>query len=199
MARTIQTHELTSFSIQDWTQGQRWGDAVAGDVEMDWTRLPSGGKRPWFLCPSCGRRCGVLYSLRSHIICRKCGGLSYESQNEPRHFRALRKAQKIRVRLGGSANLTEPFPSRPRYMLPADLPVSKASVRGGGGAVRGQLWRCGLERDHRHGGAVGPRGRRCDLAGVGQHCTGVGETLARHTRNLAKGITIEKGWRDLSG
>ncbi len=116
MAHTIQTHELISFSIQDWMRGQRWGDAVAGDVEMDWTRLPSGGKRPWFLCPSCSRRCGVLYSLRSRIICRKCGGLSYESQNEPRHFRALRKAQKIRVRLGGSANMTEPFPSRPHYM-----------------------------------------------------------------------------------
>ncbi len=42
--------------------------------------------------------------------------MSYESQNEPRHFRALRKAQKIRVRLGGSAEVTEPFPSRPRYM-----------------------------------------------------------------------------------
>ncbi len=37
MAHTIQTHELISFSIQDWTRGQRWGDAVAGDVEMDWT------------------------------------------------------------------------------------------------------------------------------------------------------------------
>ncbi len=114
MAR--QTHELISFSIQDWKRGERWGDAVAGDVEMDWTRLPSGGKRPWFLCPSCSRRCAVLYSLGSGIICRKCGGLSYESQNEPGHFRALRKAQKIRVRLGGSANMTEPFPSRPHYM-----------------------------------------------------------------------------------
>ncbi|MEE8513410.1 MAG: hypothetical protein V3S73_01660, partial [Gammaproteobacteria bacterium] len=55
-------------------------------------------------------------SIGSGIICRKCGGLSYESQNEPRHFRALRKAQKIRVRLGGSADMTEPFPNRPRYM-----------------------------------------------------------------------------------
>ncbi len=114
MAYTIQTHELISFSVRDWLQGQRWGDAIAGDVEMDWTRLPSGGKRPWFLCPSCGRRCGVLYAIGSRIICRKCGGLSYESQNEPMHFRAPRKAQKIRVRLGGS--VTEPFPSRPRYM-----------------------------------------------------------------------------------
>ena len=26
----------------------------------------------------------------------------------------------------------------------------------------------------------------CGLAGVGQHCAGVGETLARHTRNLAE-------------
>ncbi len=32
------------------------------------------------------------------------------------HFRALRKAQKILGRLGGSANMAEPFPSRPRYM-----------------------------------------------------------------------------------
>jgi hypothetical protein len=116
MIRAIQTHELISLSIQDWMRGQRWGDAVTGDVEMDWTFLPSGGKRPWFLCPSCDRRCGVLYSIRSRIICRKCEGLSYESQNEQRHFRALRKAQKIRIRLGGSGNMTKPFPGRPRYM-----------------------------------------------------------------------------------
>ena len=113
---TFRTHELASFSIQDLKRGDRWVDAVARDVEMDWTGMPSGGKRPWFLCPSCSRRCGVLYSIGPRIMCRKCGGLSYESQSEPRHFRALRKAQKIRVRLGGSANMTEPFPSRPRYM-----------------------------------------------------------------------------------
>ncbi len=50
------------------------------------------------------------------MICRKCGGLSYESQNETRDSRALRKVQKIRVRLGGSADMTKPFPSRPRNM-----------------------------------------------------------------------------------
>ncbi len=55
-------------------------------------------------------------STRRQTLLVLYGGLSYESQNEPRHFRALRKAQKIRGRLGGSANMTEPSPSRPRYM-----------------------------------------------------------------------------------
>ena len=116
IAQSLKTHEVASFSIKDWKRGERWGDAVSGDVEMEWTLLPSGGKRPWFICPVCGRRCGILYSIRTRILCRKCGGLSYESQSEPSHYRALRKAQKIRVRLGGSANMTKPFPRRPRYM-----------------------------------------------------------------------------------
>ncbi len=53
---------------------------------------------------------------RTRYYLPEVGGLSYESQNEPRHFGALRKALKIYGRLGGSASMTEPFPSRPRYM-----------------------------------------------------------------------------------
>jgi hypothetical protein len=34
----------------------------------------------------------------------------------PAHDRALRKAQAIRVRLGGSANMTEFFPAKPKGM-----------------------------------------------------------------------------------
>ena len=113
---SLKTYQVASFSIQDWNRGGRWVNAIFGEPDIEWTRLPSGGKRPWFLCLACGRRCGVLYSIRSRIVCRKCGELSYESQSEPSHFRALRKAQKIRVQLGGSANMTEPFPGRPRYM-----------------------------------------------------------------------------------
>ena len=116
IALSLKTWEVASFSIKDWKRGERWGDEVSGDVGIEWTLLPSGGKRPWFLCPSCGRRCGILYAIRSRLLCRKCGKLSYESQSETSHYRALRKAQKIRARLGGSGNMAEPFPSRPRYM-----------------------------------------------------------------------------------
>ena len=46
--------------------------------------------------------------------CRKCWGLAYGSQNENRAWRALRKANKIRVRLGWSLG-TAP-PTRPKGM-----------------------------------------------------------------------------------
>ena len=115
LALTIKTHEVRSINVRDWISGYRLS-GVDGEPCFDFTHLPSGGQRTWFLCPACGRRCGVLYAIRGRYACRKCGRLKYESQSEPSHYRALRKAQKIRVRLGGSANMTEPFPERPRYM-----------------------------------------------------------------------------------
>jgi hypothetical protein len=42
--------------------------------------------------------------------------LSCESQRDNKVYRALHRAQKIRERLGGSANMTEPFPEKPKGM-----------------------------------------------------------------------------------
>ena len=47
-------------------------------------------------------------------LCRHCYNLRSESQNKM--YRALRRAQKIRERLGGSANMIQPFPEKPKRM-----------------------------------------------------------------------------------
>jgi hypothetical protein len=77
-----------------------------------------GGSRPWFLCPAqrCGRRVAKLYLGGRIFACRLCYRLAYQSQNESPVNRAVSRAQKIRVKLGGSTDLSSPFPEKPKGM-----------------------------------------------------------------------------------
>jgi hypothetical protein len=97
--------------------GGEWED-VHEPVTLDWSACNFGGARPWFVCPGdeCGRRVAILYSAGRYFLCRHCYDLSYESQREDKLQRALRRAQKIRERLGGSASLMDPFPEKPKGM-----------------------------------------------------------------------------------
>jgi hypothetical protein len=58
----------------------------------------------------------VIYMAGEHVACRRCLGLVYASQQEPVRQRGLMKAQKIRMRLGGSPSMIEKFPNRPMWM-----------------------------------------------------------------------------------
>jgi hypothetical protein len=97
--------------------GGEWED-VREPVPLSWTACNFGGERPWFICPGagCGRRLAVLYGPRRYFLCRHCYDLVYESQRDNAMYRALHKAQAIRERLGGSANMTEPFLEKPKGM-----------------------------------------------------------------------------------
>jgi hypothetical protein len=97
--------------------GDEWED-VQEPVSLEWTACNFGGERPWFIFPGagCGRRVALLYGLGKYFLCRHCYDLVYESQRENEMHRALRRAQTIRERLGGSANMTKPFPKKPKGM-----------------------------------------------------------------------------------
>jgi hypothetical protein len=97
--------------------GTEWED-VQEPVELDWTPCNFGGVRPWFICPGvgCGRRVAILYGPGRYFLCRHCYDLSYQSQRDNKMYRALHRAQGIRQRLGGSANMMEPFPEKPKGM-----------------------------------------------------------------------------------
>jgi hypothetical protein len=102
--------------------GSEW-KSIEQRVPLVWTRCHLGGARPWFRCSAsvggrpCGRRVAKLYLRGTAIFaCRHCCGLAYASQQEILRHRAISRARKLRMRLGGSANLLEPFPERPRGM-----------------------------------------------------------------------------------
>ena len=64
----------------------------------------------------CGRRVAVLYAAGDLFACRHCGGLGYASQQESPQSQFIRRSRNIRMRLGGSPDLLQPFPKRPRGM-----------------------------------------------------------------------------------
>ena len=85
-------------------------------VDLVYTDQHLGGRRRWFACPDCGRRCLLLYRRVGRLACRTCHDLTWTCQRESPADRLRRRARSIRRRLGGSINLLEPFPNRPKGM-----------------------------------------------------------------------------------
>jgi hypothetical protein len=106
----------------------RWraGDGDWKDVEEPVAifRVPCrfGGSRPYFQCPGvingnpCRRHVTKLYGDGRYFLCRNCYGLAYASQSESAWDRALRRTNRIRMRLGGDPDMAAQFPERPKGM-----------------------------------------------------------------------------------
>ena len=97
-------------------------DRVENPVILTWTDCNYGGKRPWFICPgrdnsrSCGKRVAFLYSDGCNFLCRHCYNLTYQCRNESQSNRLMRRARKIRERLGASNDLLKPIWDKPKHM-----------------------------------------------------------------------------------
>lgn len=91
------------------------GQEVQQHVYLEWTPCNFGGARPWVLCPRCSARVAVLYA-RAKFYCRRCHKLVYASTRQSANDRGIQRAQAIRIRLGGSPNLLEMFPPKPKGM-----------------------------------------------------------------------------------
>jgi len=91
-------------------------EQVEQAIRFDRTPCYFGGYRKWFLCPRCWKRVAVLYGAGKYFLCRHCHNLTYSSQQESGPDRLMRKARKIRARLGASNNLMEPILFKPKNM-----------------------------------------------------------------------------------
>jgi hypothetical protein len=98
-----------------------WED-VAETVRIVRVACRFGGSRPYFICPgvvngiACRRRVAKLYGPGRYFLCRHCYRLAHASQSEDEWDRTLRRAGKIRQRLGGHPGTDQPFPPKPKGM-----------------------------------------------------------------------------------
>jgi hypothetical protein len=93
------------------------GETVRQNITLTFTACHFGNQRPWFECPQCRRRSGVLYVVAVPAFsCRKCCGLHYAAEREPRSLRGVATARKIRMAAGGGPSVLEAFPRRPAGM-----------------------------------------------------------------------------------
>jgi hypothetical protein len=74
-----------------------------------------GGSRCWFICPGCRRRIAILYRGAT-FACRHCHQLTYQSTRQDAGERAMRGADRIRLRLGWEPGILNGFGSKPRWM-----------------------------------------------------------------------------------
>ena len=68
-------------------------------IWLAYTACNYGKSRPWFACPVCQRRAGVLYMRAGRFACRNCQRVSYASQSDDVLDRMWRKQTKIEKRL----------------------------------------------------------------------------------------------------
>jgi hypothetical protein len=97
-----------------------WKD-VADIIPIVHLHCRFGGSRPYFICSGprgadCGRRVFKLYLSGRYFLCRNCNQLPYASQYERPWQRALRRANKLKQRLGIGVGIAEPLPDKPKGM-----------------------------------------------------------------------------------
>jgi hypothetical protein len=114
-------HDRLHLTYRVSIGGGEWED-VNETVRIVRVACRFGGARPYFVCPgvvngtACSRRVAKLYGPGRYFVCRHCYRLAYASQSEDAQRRSMRRASKIRQRLGGNAGTASPLPPKPKGM-----------------------------------------------------------------------------------
>ncbi|MFX0544353.1 hypothetical protein ACEWPL_002275 [Roseovarius sp. S1116L3] len=110
---------LLNYRVRQY--GGDW-EPVTEAIRITHVNCNYGNTRPYFICPGvinglhCGRRVGKLFAGGRYFLCRHCYNISYTSQSEARYDRALRRANKTRMALGGEPGTASWVAPKPKGM-----------------------------------------------------------------------------------
>lgn len=126
---------------------------------------PFGGTQTFFRCPRCSRRVTTLALGRRYFRCRICVGAAYASSQEGSTDRAMRRANKLRKRVGAEPGLGNWY-TRPKHMrrrtferIDARIQTAEAEVNDAHLRLLSRLGRMGGRSSGRRGAGRSPTGR----------------------------------------
>lgn len=92
-------------------------------ASVEWTGCEFGSRRAWIVCSRCAGRAARAFiscaALAGELLCHRCAGFRYPSQNRAPWERLSTRIDKIRSELGGLPTRGQPdvpLPQRPRGM-----------------------------------------------------------------------------------
>ena len=91
------------------------GDPIRSRVFLDRRPCRFGGRRAFFICPSCGRRALRLAVFPEGLRCGPCGRVTWKSRREQPLQRLIRRANKIALKLDCDNWMEQPI-ARPPHM-----------------------------------------------------------------------------------
>src|SRR4029453_17705337 len=126
------------YAMADYWTGEEV--EIDDKIFLATSRPPLGGLRWWFVCPHLNRKVRKLYLPFSgrHFWSRRAYELAYASQRETKYDRALRRARKLRLRLGGDP-AADPYPDNPPRMRRATCNRLMDRLVGGDGLADERL------------------------------------------------------------
>lgn len=115
---TVQVQPSVLKLTHTWCSDDHSPEPVEQTVSLDAAPCRFGGYRTWFRCPACHHRAAILYfaGCPGLFACRRCHDLTYAAQTDGPQFRGLRRANRLRVRLGGQPGMDFPIPDKPSHM-----------------------------------------------------------------------------------
>ena len=129
----VRLHYTTTRSDGERRESDYW-------IQLETTPQPFGGRRWCFVCPRTGRRAAKLYLPDGAFTfaSRQSYRLAYRSQREAPHDRALRRAFKLRERLGGTGGIGD-YIRKPKWMRWPTYDCKLEEVFDAEGIVNGHL------------------------------------------------------------
>ena len=78
-----------------WTPYGGESQQMQERIEWDWLQV-GFGRRPYFECPVCGKRCARIAFRGGRWGCKQCAGACSDTENDRPYYRLMARCQKIR-------------------------------------------------------------------------------------------------------